>query len=93
MYGEIPLRCPYGHDLGAIVITRHGIRHLTRDQFKDFKSGDTISDVKTVAAGQVIGALCLYCKQRSPRDKCWYEHELSAADSGERFLTLKPPLC
>jgi hypothetical protein len=100
VHGELPLKCPYGHDLGAVVITRHTIRLLTRDQFQAFKDGEEINDLKAVIPGQAIGALCFRCKQERPHDKCWYEqpwevvkphleYESHAANSGERSLTLK----
>lgn len=104
-HGELPLKCPYGHDLGAVVVSRHSIYHLTRDQFGPFKDGEDVRDLKTVELGQAVGELCFRCKQERPHDKYWYEqpwdvvkphldYELHAADSGKRSLTLKPPpLC
>jgi hypothetical protein len=105
MHGELPLKCPYNHDLGAIVITRTTIFRLTRDQFEAFRDGKTITDSKPVTPGETIGELCFFCKQLRPRDKCWYEqpwdvgephldYELAATNPGNRSLTLKPPtLC
>ncbi len=99
VHGELPLKCPYGHDLGAIVITPRGsISRLTRDQFKAFKDGEQINDLKSVIPGQAVGEMCLICKQQRP--KYWYEqpwdvvephlqYELHATNSGERALTLK----
>jgi hypothetical protein len=100
LHGELPLKCPYGHDLGAIVATRHAIRLLTRDQFQAFKDGEEVSDLKSVIPGEAVGELCFHCKQERPHDKYWYkqpwdvvkphlEYESYAANSGERSLALK----
>ena len=67
--GEFPLKCPYGHDLGAIVATRHTIRHLTRDQFQKFKAGEAITDPKSLIPGQAVDELCFRCRDQHPHDK------------------------
>jgi hypothetical protein len=100
MHGELPLRCPFNHNLGAIVITRGSTTRLTRDQFQAFKDGETINNPKPVTPGQAVGESCFICKEQRPHAKYWYEqpwdvvephlqYELDATDSGARSLTLK----
>jgi hypothetical protein len=102
-YGLLKLKCPSGHELGA-VLARRNIYRMTPDQFGAFRRdespgvGVTVEDAEEVIPGQPVRGTCPICKQQG-RAKYWYEQpwdvieaylrgELHDTHSAQRTVTL-----
>jgi hypothetical protein len=98
MYGLLKLKCLVGHELGAVLATRHSVYRLTTDQLDTFKKDEEVQGAEQVASGSPIRSICPICKQEG-RSKYWYEQsweivdaelraELNDSHSAQRTITL-----
>jgi hypothetical protein len=70
MYGLLKLKCPVGHELGAILRTRHNVYRMTTDQLATFKKDEQLQDAELVTPGQPVRGICPICKQEGRTKYC-----------------------
>jgi hypothetical protein len=98
MYALLKMKCPRGHELGALLRTRHSLYRMTREQLAVFKQDEEALDLEPLPLGQPVRSTCPIC-QREGRPVYWYaqpwavvETELRAefddTHSAQRTLTL-----
>ncbi len=90
LYGLLKLKCPYGHELGAIFQSAIGrsnnVYRMTTEQLDTFKRderpgvGGRVDNPELVTPGQPLRGMCPACKHER-RGKYWYEESWEIVDS------------